>query len=121
MKTAYTTKVCRRADGYGFCADRADPNMTPAVVVTGIGAVSPNGAGREAFWQATRTGVSGIGALTRFDASSLAVQVAGEIHGFDESRYVAPKDRPHVSRVTPLAIAAVEEALADAGLDPPAM
>ncbi|HLJ17412.1 MAG TPA: beta-ketoacyl-[acyl-carrier-protein] synthase family protein [Bryobacteraceae bacterium] len=92
--------------------------MKHRVVITGMGVVSPNGIGREAFWQATRNGVSGIRTITRFDASGLAAQVAGEIDGFDETRYIAPKDRPHVSRVTPLAIAAVQEALADAAIDP---
>ena len=82
-----------------------------------MGAVSPNGIGAESFWSATRDGVSGIGPITRFDASDLAVRVAGEIKGFCEDDYVAPKDRPHVSRVTPLAIAAVGEALESAGLD----
>jgi len=91
--------------------------MTRRAVITGIGAVSPNGIGREAFWRATRSGVSGIGDITRFDASDFPVRVAGEVRGFDENRYIAPKDRPHVSRVAPLAIAAVEEALNDAGLD----
>ena len=91
------------------------------VVITGIGAVSPNGIGREAFWSATRTGQSGVKPITRFDPSEYPVRVAGEITGFDEDRYVAPKDRPHVSRVVPLAVAAVEEALVDAGLEPQRM
>jgi len=91
------------------------------VVITGIGAVSPNGIGREAFWTATRNGVSGVRAISHFDASGFAVRVAGEVRGFDEGRYVAPKDRPHVSRVVPLAIASVEEALEDAGIDPRGM
>ena len=95
--------------------------MKRRVVVTGIGAVSPNGIGREAFWEATRSGISGVRRISRFEPSQFAVQVAGEITGFDESRYVSPKDRPHVSRVTPLAIAAVGEALADSGLDASAM
>jgi 3-oxoacyl-[acyl-carrier-protein] synthase II len=47
--------------------------------------------------------------------------VAGEVVGFDEHRYVEPKDRPHVSRAVPLAVAAVEEALADGGLDTASM
>jgi len=92
--------------------------MARKVVITGIGAVSPNGIGREQFWEATRQGVSGVGRITRFDASKYPVQIAGEIRGFDETRYVSVKDRPHVSRVAPLAIAAAQEALEDAGLDP---
>lgn len=80
--------------------------------------MSPNGIGREAFWEATRKGVSGVRRISRFDVSNYAVQVAGEIPGFVEEDYIAPKDRPHVSRAAPLALAAVQEALADAGLDP---
>ncbi len=86
-----------------------------------MGVVSPNGIGTEAFWRATRDGVSGIGPITRFDTSDFAVKVAGEVKGFREEDYVTPKDRPHVSRVAPLAIAAVGEALASAGLDPASM
>jgi 3-oxoacyl-[acyl-carrier-protein] synthase II len=92
------------------------------VVITGIGAVSPNGIGRERFWEATRNGVSGVGRITRFDPSEYQVQVAGQVPDeFDEKRYVEVKDRPHVSRAVPLAVASVGEAVADAGLDPGAM
>jgi len=92
------------------------------VVVTGIGAVSPNGIGRENFWRATRDGVSGVRRITRFDPSGFAVQVAGEVPAeFDEKRWVDVKDRPHVSRAVPLAAASVAEALEDAGLDAGAM
>ena len=91
------------------------------IVITGIGAVSPNGVGREAFWQATRNGQSGVRKITRFDPSHLQVQIAGEVPGFDEHAWVNPKDRPHVSRVVPLGVAAITEALADAGLDPAGM
>lgn len=92
------------------------------VVITGIGAVSPNGIGREQFWDATRNGVSGVRRITRFDPSGYQVQVAGEVPDeFDEKLYVEVKDRPHVSRAVPLAVASVGEAVADAGLDPGAM
>ncbi len=88
------------------------------VAITGIGAVSPNGIGRECFWAATRSGRSGVRRITRFDPSAFAVQVAGEVPSeFDETRYVEVKDRPHVSRAVPLAAASVAEALQDAGLD----
>ena len=91
------------------------------VVVTGIGAVSPNGVGREAFWAATRRGESGVRPIERFDVSGFAVRIAGQVPDFDEARWIAHKDRPHVSRAAPLAIAASAEALEDAGLDPAAM
>ncbi len=95
--------------------------MKRRVVITGIGAISPNGIGVDAFAKATREGTSGIGPITRFDASDFAVRVAGEIKGFREEDYIAPKDRPHVSRVAPLAIAAVGEAVAAAGIEPGSM
>jgi 3-oxoacyl-[acyl-carrier-protein] synthase II len=92
------------------------------VVITGIGAVSPNGIGRECFWQATRNGVSGVRRITRFDPTDYVVQVAGQVPDeFDEKKYVEVKDRPHVSRAVPLAVASVGEALADAGLDAKSM
>jgi 3-oxoacyl-[acyl-carrier-protein] synthase II len=93
--------------------------MERRVVVTGIGAVSPNGVGREAFWRATRAGVSGVRRISLFDPSPLQVQIAGQVpqSEFDADAWVPPKDRPHVSRVVPLTIAAVTEALADAGID----
>src|SRR5579871_5119632 len=95
--------------------------MKRRVAITGIGAVSPNGIGREAFWKAARKGVSGVCNISQFDASGYSVRIAGEVKGFDESRYVTPKDRPHVSRVVPLALAAAGEALEDAGLEPQGM
>jgi len=92
------------------------------VVVTGIGAVSPNGIGRESFWQACKNGESGVRRITRFDPSEFAVQVAGQVPDeFDETLYVTAKDRQHVSRSVPLAAAAVAEALTDASLDTAAM
>jgi 3-oxoacyl-[acyl-carrier-protein] synthase II len=88
------------------------------VAITGIGAVSPNGIGRERFWQATKNGESGVRRITRFDPSGFVVQVAGEIPPeFDENAFVDPKDRPHVSRAVPLAATAVAEALQDAGIE----
>ncbi len=86
-------------------------------VVTGIGAISPNGIGREAFWEATRQGRSGVRRISLFDPSGLPVQIAGEVSGFEPLRYISEKDASNVSRVVPLAIAAAREAVADAGLD----
>jgi 3-oxoacyl-[acyl-carrier-protein] synthase II len=91
------------------------------VVVTGMGAVSPNGIGREAFWNATRRGQSGVRRISRFDPSSHKVQIAGEVTDFDESVFVAPRERQHVSRAVPLAVAASREAVRDAGIEPKGM
>jgi 3-oxoacyl-[acyl-carrier-protein] synthase II len=91
------------------------------VVITGIGAISPNGIGVDAFWNATRSGVSGVGPISAFDASEFQVRIAGEVRDFDETPWVNAKDRPHVGRVTPLAVAAVDEALRNAGLEPKSM
>ncbi|MGH9632346.1 MAG: beta-ketoacyl-[acyl-carrier-protein] synthase family protein, partial [Bryobacteraceae bacterium] len=95
--------------------------MNRRVAITGIGAVSPNGIGREDFWRATQSGVSGVSRISRFDPDGFLVQVAGQVNGFEEDQYVSAKDRPHVSRVAPLAVAATSEALHDAGLDAASM
>jgi 3-oxoacyl-[acyl-carrier-protein] synthase II len=92
--------------------------MLPRVVVTGIGVVSPNGIGRTAFCHAILAGKSGVKRISRFDPVDLPVHIAGEIPEFDELAWVDPRERKHVSRVVPLAIAASHEALADAGIDP---
>ena len=92
--------------------------MTHRVVITGIGALSPNGIGREAFCRALLAGQSGVRRITRFDPSSYPVQIAGEITGFDELAWMEARERKHVSRAVPLALAAASEALSDAGLDP---
>jgi 3-oxoacyl-[acyl-carrier-protein] synthase II len=87
------------------------------VVVTGMGAVSPNGIGRDAFWKATAAGVSGTGPLTLFDASKLSCRVAAEVKGFDFDRYIPKKDKDRVQRAVPMALYAVEEAAQDALID----
>ncbi|HLK32676.1 MAG TPA: beta-ketoacyl-[acyl-carrier-protein] synthase family protein [Terriglobales bacterium] len=87
------------------------------VVITGMGVVSPNGIGREAFCRATLAGTSGVRRITSFDAGNQAVQIAGEVRDFNELEWVEPHERKHVSRVVPLALAASTEALHDARLD----
>jgi 3-oxoacyl-[acyl-carrier-protein] synthase II len=90
-------------------------------VITGIGCVSPIGVGRERFWQSVREGRSGVGPITRFDASDLPVRIAGEVKDFDPDQYIPPKDRQHVSHAVAFAIAAADLAFADAGLKPKEM
>jgi 3-oxoacyl-[acyl-carrier-protein] synthase II len=95
--------------------------MLPRVVITGIGVVSPNGMGREAFCRAILDGKSGVKRISRFDPSNLPAQIAGEIPDFDELAWVDARERKHVSRVVPLAVAASSEAIQDANLDPASM
>jgi 3-oxoacyl-[acyl-carrier-protein] synthase II len=90
-------------------------------VITGIGCVSPIGVGREQFWQSVREGRSGVGPVTRFDASDLPVRIAGEVKDFDPDQFISPKDRQHVSHAVAFAIAAADLAFADAGLKPKEM
>jgi 3-oxoacyl-[acyl-carrier-protein] synthase II len=87
------------------------------VVITGMGAVSPNGVGNAAFSDAVLQGESGVRRITRFDPSEIPVQIAGEVPDFDELAWVEKRERKHVSRVLPLALAAATEALQTAGID----
>ena len=91
--------------------------MQRRVVITGMGAVSPNGTGNSSFSQAVLEGRSGVRRISRFDASEISVQIAGEVADFDELAWVEKRERKHVSRVLPLAIAAATEALGVAGID----
>jgi 3-oxoacyl-[acyl-carrier-protein] synthase II len=86
------------------------------VVITGLGCISPNGIGKENYWRSLAAGRSGVKKITLFDPSDLPVQIAGEVTDFDGDHLVAEKDRQHVSRVVPLALAATKEALEDAGI-----
>ena len=94
--------------------------MVPRVVVTGMGVVSPNGIGKEAFCLALLAGKSGVKRISRFDPSSLPVHIAGEIPEFDELAWVDAAKQTRL-RVVPLSVAASTEAIKDAGLDPSAM
>jgi 3-oxoacyl-[acyl-carrier-protein] synthase II len=87
------------------------------IVISGVGVLSPNGIGRENYFSAIAHGRSGIRAITHFDASSLPCRIAGEVD-FDPTRWVDAKNLRHVSRTVPMAIAATDEALRDARLDP---
>lgn len=92
--------------------------MKRRVVITGMGAVSPNGVGNAAFADGILAGRSGVRRISRFDPSEIPVQIAGEVRGFDELAWVEKRERKHVSRVLPLAVAASTEALREAGVDP---
>lgn len=89
------------------------------VVVTGIGVVAPNGIGKEAFWETLVSGKSGIKPITRFDASKLRCQIAGEVSGFEANTFVPSRLKPkRLPLHTQFAVAAMSMALKDAKLDP---
>src|SRR5437868_9855821 len=88
------------------------------VVITGMGCVTPIGLGREAFWRALAAGESGVRRIESFDVSESPVKIAAEVRGFDWEAELNPKDRKHVPRTVPLALAAAHEALEDAGIHP---
>src|SRR5689334_24663260 len=91
--------------------------MKRRCVITGMGVVSPNGVGTQAFRDAALGGKSGVRRISRFDPSEVEVQIAGEISDFDELAWVDKKERKHVSRVLPIALCAASEALSSAGID----
>ncbi|MBX6311891.1 MAG: beta-ketoacyl-[acyl-carrier-protein] synthase family protein, partial [Isosphaeraceae bacterium] len=88
------------------------------VVVTGLGAISPNGIGKEAYDRANREGISGVRRIEEFDTSALWSRVAASIRGLDLTRAMEPKQLKLVSRTVPLGILAAREAMEDAGLSP---
>jgi 3-oxoacyl-[acyl-carrier-protein] synthase II len=92
--------------------------MKRRVVITGMGTVSPNGVGNTAFTEGVLQGRSGVRRISRFDPSEISVQIAGEVRNFDELAWVEKRERKHVSRVLPLALAAATEALRDSGVNP---
>src|ERR671932_2524899 len=93
--------------------------LTPRrVVITGMGCVTPIGIGRENFWRALQQGRSGVRRIESFDVESSPVKIAAEVRDFDWEQQLNPKDRKHVPRTVPLALAAAREALDDACVQP---
>jgi len=88
------------------------------VAVTGVGCMTPIGIGRAAFARGLCEGRPGVSRISLFDPSDLPVRIAAEVTGFEPASVMPPSELRHVARVVPLSLAASEEALADAGLDP---
>ena len=91
--------------------------MKRRVVVTGVGLVSSLGVGTEENWKALCAGCSGIGSITRFDASQFSTRIAGEVKNFDPLQFIAKKDVKKMDVFIQYAIAAAEFAVHDAGLE----
>jgi len=94
-------------------------NTRRRVVVTGMGAMTPLGLTLEETWEGLLAGRSGVGPITQFDASGLPARIAGELKGFDPTRYINFKAARRMARCSQVAVAAAQAALADAGLGLP--
>ena len=88
------------------------------VVVTGLGALTPLGNTADEFWTALTQARSGIGPITRFDASTYPTRIAGEVRNFDPLRYVEKKEARRLDPYLQYAIACAAMAVEDASLDP---
>lgn len=91
-------------------------NGEAAAVVTGIGVAAPNGLGTDRFWAATLRGESGIGTVRRFDVTGYPSRLGGEISEFEPAGHLSGRLIPQTDRMTQLALAASDWALADAGV-----
>src|SRR5262245_10772398 len=89
------------------------------VVITGLGLVTPLGLGVEENWQGLKAGRSGVRHITRFDASILPAQVAGEVRDFEPERWVERRDVKKMDIFILYAVAAAQMALDDAHLATP--
>jgi len=87
------------------------------VVITGVGALAPNGNNAREMWDALCNGRSGIGPITSFDASAFPTRFGGEVKGFDPAKYVSPKEARRMDRFVQFAVAAAKMAMEDSGLD----
>ncbi len=87
------------------------------IAITGLGAVSPLGNTLNDNWANLLAGKSGIGRITKFDASAYSVQIAGEVRDFDVTQYIAAKEARHMDTFIHYGIAASMQAVRDSGID----
>ena len=87
------------------------------IVVTGLGAITPIGNDVDTFWTNIVNGVSGVTAITSFDAEALDVRIAAEVKGFVPKEHMDAKKARRMDRFSQFAVAATGEALKDAGIE----
>jgi len=87
------------------------------VVVTGLGAVTPIGIGKENFWKALIAGTNGITKISQFDATGYTCQIAGEVQDFDPAQFIDKKELKRMDRYTQFALVAAHLAIDDAQLN----
>src|ERR1700737_3291532 len=92
--------------------------MSNRVSITGIGAVTPIGSGKDGMWRGALGGQRGVRAIDRFDASPFRSQVAGQVDDFDPSALLSRKEAQRTDRYSQFAISAAQMAFDDAGFTP---
>ena len=85
--------------------------MSNRVVITGVGAITPIGIGKDEFWKGLLEGRNGIDKISRFDASEFHAQIAGEVKDFDPTEYIDKKESKRMDRYTQFAVAAAGMAI----------
>ena len=87
------------------------------VVVTGLGALAPNGNSADLFWSALESGKSGIAPISYFDASNHRVSIAGELKNFDATQFIDSKEVRKLDPFSIYALISSSEAINSANLD----
>ena len=87
------------------------------IVITGLGAVTPNGNNVNEFWTSLTNGISGIGPITYFDSSNHRVKIAGELNEFQPDSILDPKEIRKLDPFSIYALVATQEAISMSGLD----
>ena len=93
------------------------PDYSRRVVVTGLGVISPVGNDKDHAWSNLVNGVSGLGEITRFDATPYEHRFGGEVHDFEASAWMEPKAVRRSEREMHYGVAAAKQAIADAGFE----
>lgn len=91
--------------------------MKRRVVITGLGAITPIGIGKDEFWDALAAGKSGVGLITAFDTTGFNVKIAAEVKNFNFENFGDKKEGRRMDRMAQFAVAASKLAFADAKLD----
>jgi 3-oxoacyl-[acyl-carrier-protein] synthase II len=98
-------------------SENLNQNRQSRVVITGLGAVTPLGLGKEAYWGGLVAGKNGVGLITHFDAAEFPVRIAAEVRGFDPDAFMDRKEARRMDRFAQFGVAAARMALDDAGLE----
>jgi 3-oxoacyl-[acyl-carrier-protein] synthase II len=86
------------------------------IVITGLGAVTPLGIGKQTYWEGLISGKSGVGPITLFDSTGFDVKIAAEVKGFDPGDYMDAKEARRMDRFAQFGVAGAKLALEDAQL-----